>query len=224
MRIACIIAGLLIAGPLLAQLDSDSITVVAYRISDVEPARIPFAITAEVPNSTSLDELLAAAKDIGLAASDFRSIFCDELRPPLPTGSPLVRANCTWSFEKSVPLAGVETTARALSSLRAAWARQTPPRDLRFSTGAPDVSGLTAANCSWRDLIADARTKATELAGTAGLQVGPVLALGDPASQSTVRNAVPASIFVAARVFVLPTRPPDLSCSLAVKFSLLRYN
>jgi hypothetical protein len=204
---------LLTAGLALAQLDSDTITIVSRSpATTVPPGSIAVNLQITVPVEMSLDDVLAAVSTLGLTERD------------------LVIANApnftrTWGFQFTTPLAGLKDTLAKLSQ-----AGSTQPKvSVSYSVYSADTSA--APDCAYPTLISQARRYAENVATAAGVRLGRIVALADaPAGGVGFPTAVARiydpfvgiPLMFASPWFDTPAPVIPTSCGVAVQFQLLR--
>ncbi len=197
---------LVFAAPLLAQLDSGSLTVTATRVMVVQPDQAQFRAWVTAGPDSTLDDILARLAPVGLTAANFTAISGDA-------------RSLTYTFASTVPIAKITQTAAALNSLGAAF----------LLTGATVSDDLLAQDrCSRSDLLADAQAQARKMASAIGATAGPPLAVSDAANViAALSSRVPVATFRTgdfsggplSQVIFVPASV-TLNCSLIVKFQL----
>lgn len=158
-----------------AQLTLNSVTVTASRETDVLADQIVFGVSLIAPAEANLEDVLAVAAGAGLTKSDFAGLSY--------SSSTLAGAPVQWQFRLAAPIADSRRTAGLLSALQ-----QNLAKDKKFTLSYA-VSGtqaspkaLEARNCSISGLLADARTRASNLASSAGSTTGDLQALSSAVS------------------------------------------
>lgn len=202
------------------QLDSNSITTTASSSPPTTPSTgFDFQVTVQAPATDSLDAVLAAIDGSGIVASQLSG-----------AGGHTNDPNIAWTFNFTVPNAGVNGTMAALLAVQRALKS---PYVLDFSASPHySVSTVDWHQCSYSDLLADAQGQALSLAALAGLRLGPVLAIatGDPSGGSglgvPVLALAPAYVSLqrfSTDIYILNPFYGVSSasgCSLVVKFGL----
>jgi len=202
-------AFLLAAPVLLAQLDSNSVTVTASRSASLQPDQVVFSLQVQSGMSTSLDDVVAALHGLGVTAANFTGInsaqFISGIQQPPPT--------LLWNFQFSAPLSKMKDTISQLTTLKQTLAQQNNGLLLAFNVAGTQVSQQLAQSqpCVIADLLADARAQAQKLASAAGFTLDVIQALS---SVSSIQAAQGLSLLGASVV------PP---CTVTVKFAILRY-
>jgi uncharacterized protein YggE len=191
------------------QLDSDTLTVSASRSFSLQPDQAVFVISVTAPSSSGLDQVVAGLKTVGIVAANFSGVFS------IPDQGTL-----SWSFTLAVPFSKISSTATQLTANKIAFTVQSS-----ISAGVQQ-----SQPCPLADLMADAKAQAKKLADAAELVVGDVLTLSN-GNQSTATSFVyvPTAAF---RLGTIPSVAPFIpiqpavraTCSLTVKFKLLRYH
>ncbi|HEY6390432.1 MAG TPA: hypothetical protein VIX89_04075 [Bryobacteraceae bacterium] len=196
------------------QLDSDTLTVSASRPLNAKPDQLVLTLNVTTPVSTGLDEVVASLKSVGITAANFSYV-----------SSPRDNATLSWSFTLAVPFSKVPATAVQLMARNV----QFYPRNFQVS-----AASLPAQQCQVPVLMADVKASAKNLADAAGLVVGEVVAMSDVSSVSSIsfqKSPDPVTgvgltyaISLANFVLTAPRQPQQVTCSLTVKFKLLRYH
>ena len=103
-----------------------------------------------------------------------------------------------------------------LNALQQSIAKKNNGLTMSFSVQGTQSSVQSQQTCSLSDLVADARARAQKVAAAGGVSVGTILAL------SSASPAVDLS--TAASLGSVPAPAPvPVSCTLTVKFALLRF-
>jgi uncharacterized protein YggE len=210
---------LLTAGLALAQMDSNTITITASRSISSVPDQVSFSLQVSTGTDANLSDALAMVHSLGLTVSDLSSVGT------YTTYDSKGRANGTglrWSFTVNAPVSSLKGTSARLQ----AFAQNTKGVTI-------GISGWQSnGQCAVNDLIADARVQAQLLASAAAVSVAPILGITATPTPDTSRVVFPANIIPASRidptaviVATSYTGAPYIaqSCSVTVKFTLLRY-
>jgi hypothetical protein len=194
MRTFPLILALVLSSSLaFGQLDSNSITVTAFRSgASGPPDQALFGVVVTSGLDTSLDAVIALLQGTGITAANLQSL--DE--SSLYNGSGPVTETLNWRFSFTAPLTKNKDTIASLTSLQQTIAKKNNGVTMSFSIQGTQTSVQPPQTCSQSDLLTDARTQAQKLADGAGVSVGNILAM----SSSTFAT-----------------------CSLTVKFALQRY-
>jgi hypothetical protein len=195
-----------------AQLDSNSITVSASNNVALQPDQAIFSVTVTSPQSTGLDDILAAVAGSGITIANLTGVTTAATLSVYGSGStnappPML----AWTFSLLGPLANTKATVASLTTLQQSIATANNGLTLSFGIVGTQVSPQLAQSqtCSFPNLIANATTQAQSLAAAGGLALGSILAI----SSST------ASAVVAADFLVGAATPP---CTITVKFNVTR--
>jgi len=233
MRLLCLFALLVASASIAAaQTDSNSLTITASRSLAVQADQLVFAVTVNSSLNTGLDDVLAALAGLGVAAGNLQSVYSY-------TDSSN-QATLDWTFTLPVGISEAKTTITLLEGLRQTIGTKSPGLTLSYQSQGTRVSGplQNSQQCSLPDLIGDARAQAQRLvSGSAGLSVGPILALSDGSSDTVqgpnyaigINGAVQGFSFVIVgsyASFLLGSTAVVASpqnCTVVVKFSLLHY-
>ena len=202
-----------------------SLTVTASRSISLQTDEVVFAVNVSSGLNTGLDDVVAALSGSGITAANFVSVNM------LTSQQNTV---LEWLFNLPVPFSKIKDTVTSLTALQKTIGQNKSGLNVSFNVGGTQVSPQLQASqqCPIPDLIADARAQAQKMANSAGLTVGPILALSDGGG---VAAASGSFTFVSARLgdfsgplgiplisipyFVPPT--PPLNCTINVKFSVL---
>lgn len=200
------------------QLESDTLTVSVSQSVNLQPDQVVFAIPLITTASTTLDEAAASLKGAGITAANLSSV------------SLLREHTLNWLFTLAVPFSKMPSTAAQLTA-------QKIPFYVQGSLVSPALQ--QAQQCPITNLMADAKAQAKRVADAAELVVGDVLALsgGSPLISGSL-IPVPTAVFrasldptligavlIPAVAPFVPSQPAVLAtCSLGVKFKLLRYH
>lgn len=193
------------------QLDSNSLTILASRTMDLQPDQVVFSVSLTAPMEANLDDVLAALQGSGITADNLDDVN---------TAQRLLQ----WTFTLPVPISKIKNTIATFTSLQQSIGRRGPAFALRFSVQDMQVSSELRQSqpCSISDLMADARAQAQKLVTTAGLFLGPVVALsdGDYASSGFLGDLliIPGTAFRLS-----PFTHAQVNCSIVVKFSLIHF-
>lgn len=176
-----------------AQLDSNSVTVTSSKNATTTIDQANYTISINTNATTTLDQVVASLQALGITAANLSNIS----NTTSYLGNNTVQARLNWGFSWPTPIAKAKDTVTQLLATQAAIKQNQPDWSFSFSSYST-YSGQNQAPppCPSADLLADAKAQAQKLADTAGLALGQVLAL----SGSTTS-----------------------SCSITVKFALLRY-
>jgi uncharacterized protein YggE len=201
-----------------AQLDTNTITIQASRSVNLTPDQIIFSVSISADSNTSLDQIVAALSNSGIAAANFAGV----------TGGTDNQSLLQWLFTLAAPLAKMKATIASLTALQQSIARSNSGMTLAFQVQGSRVSpeSIQSQACSIADLVADAQTQAQSVAAAAGLAIGPIVAISDGSSSAAAPTFVRAGDFLIGN-WINPTglwyNPRAPGCSLEVKFKLLRY-
>jgi uncharacterized protein YggE len=194
MRKSPLILALVLSSSLaFGQLDSNSITVTASRSNAPGP---PDLLVFSVVVTSGLDTSLDAVIAL-LQGTGITAANLQSLdQSSLFNGSGPVTETLNWRFSFTAPLTKNKDTIAILTSLQQTIAKKNNGVTMSFSIQGTRTSVQPPQTCAQSDLLTDARTQAQKLADGAGVSVGNILAM----SSSTYAT-----------------------CSLTVKFALLRY-
>lgn len=224
MRSLCLITILLAGGSLLfGQLDSDTLTIQASRTVNLTPDQVVFSISISASPNTSLDQVVAALANLGVTAANLANV----------AGGTDSQSATYWDFTLAAPLARMKATIASLTALQQSIAQSSTTITLMFQIQGSQVSAdlIQSQPCSMTELFAAAQAQAQSVASVAGLAVGPVMTLSN-LNLTPVPNQVTGAFALAGftgsagtivqRVLTTPRSAP-VTCSLIVKFKLLRY-
>jgi Protein of unknown function (DUF541) len=211
------------ASLLLGQPDSNSVTVTASQSMNVQPDQVLFAVYVTTGLNSSLDDVLAALKGVGITSANFSGVnsaaggqLC------VGTGNQPLAPTVQWAFGLPVPFAQMKATVAALTSLQQNIAQTNSGFTLSFSVQGAQVSTSLqqSQTCSIPGLIADATAQAQRLASAAGLNLGSILAMSSIIASPVANNSVPVSI---AGTFTSGSLTTPQGCALTVKFAVTRF-
>jgi uncharacterized protein YggE len=195
------------------QLDSNSVTVSASHVANLQADQIVFDVYIDSGITINLDDVIAALAGSGITAANLSSLNVIQQNATNPA-QPTVE----WAFALPVPISGAKDAAAKLANIQQNIAKKNNGLTMSIQSGPTQVSQQLAQSqtCVVQDLIADARTQAQKLAEAADLTLGPILAMsGVVSTVSGAGNSVIPSP-VAAQIF--GAQP----CYMTVKFTLLR--
>jgi len=201
------------------QLETDTITIQASRFVSSAPDQVSFYITVSADPTSSLDQIVAALSGLSITASSLSSMY----------GANDNRGSLQWSFTLAAPLTKINATIASLIALQQSIVKNNNGMSLTFQMQGAYVSpqAFQSQSCSAKDLVADAQTQAQKVAVAAGFAIGPIVAISDGSSGAT---AVPNLARAGDFFFGAWGNPIGLwfntaapSCSIEVKFKLLRY-
>jgi uncharacterized protein YggE len=155
---------------------TDALSVTATKTVDLTPEELTFSVVVLVDQDTTLDQVLQAIKDTGVATKDLGGIGTSQFGPS-PNQTRLV-----YQFTLTAPLSKFKDTLDRFAAVRRGLLASSSTMELQ--TSAVAITPTEAAREQARlqatpDLIADARKKAESLAKAAGLSLGPILGIGD---------------------------------------------
>jgi hypothetical protein len=214
MRILCLL--LLFGSLLFAQLDSNTVTVTASRQIYPAPDEVLFGLTLTSGTQTNLDDVTSALRAAGVSAAQFSG---------LSTSYGDFAANSLqWGFTLTAPLSNLKDTSALLTAAQKAIGVKGSGLSLSFNIQGAQASEKqrSAVQCSQADLIADAQAQAKMLAVAAGMSLGSILSLSDPATAVYGNTNGYAAFLITGAVSFQPFAIP-VTCSLTVKFGLSRY-
>jgi len=176
---------LVLAASLWGQLDG--ITVTAYRAVTLPPVEAVFNVTVTADQATTLDEVLAKLKELGISAQNLVNVNT------VPYGPTPVSLRVTYGFNVTVPLDKLKEMSEAIARLR----RTELELDIQgFNVGmsAGSAAFEEARKRVLPELLRDARARAEEYASAAQLKVGAIASVSE--SPSTYAYLVPTYPYV----------------------------
>ena len=208
------------------QLDSNSVTVTASRSTTQQPDQVVFAVVVQSGLGTSLDDVVAALRSLGITAANLSGVGSGGqlIGVISPTPPQMIAPMIQWVFALPVPIAKMKDTASAIAGLQKSIAQQNNGLTLSFNVQGTQVSPQLQQSqvCPIPDLLADATAQAQKLAAAAGLSLGVVLAMSS--ATSVPSGAISGSPLFGSIGFVSASSVSFPSiCSMTVKFALLRY-
>jgi Protein of unknown function (DUF541) len=205
-----------------AQTES-SLTVTSTRSISVQPDQEVLSVTVTTSLNTAFDDVLTAVASAGITAANLSSVYSEPATPNVMT--------LQWAFSLPVPLATLKTSLNALSALQQSIRQQNSGWSLDYSSGQLQTSAdaQAAQPCPIADLLADAQAQAQKLVSASPeLSLGPILALSDGSGTPQAARAVYYFIpSISLNLVGLPAFSgvpvSNPTCTLTVKFALLRY-
>jgi hypothetical protein len=202
-----------------AQTDSNSITVIASRNTNLPADQIVFAVSVSSGFNASFEDVLGALQGSGITLANFTGVNSPPqyfIAMPVAT-TPVFPPTVQWSFTLPAPLSKIKDTVSTLTTVQQNVAKKNNGLSVSFQVQGPQVSpqAQQSQTCALQDLIADARAQAQKLADAAGLGVGVILAMSSATSGATATTAGLSSFLIG--VAPLP------NCTLTVKFALQRF-
>ncbi len=189
-----------------------SLTVTSTRLISVQPDQELLSGTVTTPLSTGLDDVLTALNSVGVTAANLSGVFSE-------------LSTLQWTFTLPVPLSTIKATVNSLAALQQSIGQQHSGWSLTYNSEQLQTSAaaLAAQPCPPADLLADARAQAQELASASpGLSVGPILALSDGTGSANTQVTI-GTYYFSGLFGIAPSVAPTPTCTLVVKFALLRY-
>lgn len=218
---------LLAGSPVLGQIDSNTLTIATARTVNFPPDQAIVAVHVQSTLNSGLDDVVAALAGAGITAANLDNVSTRSQDSP---STPML----DWTFAAPVSFAKLKSFSASLKALQQTIGRNNSGMTLTFYPISSQWSAEAQPPCPFQDLVAGARVQAQKVAGAAGLGLGPILSLSD--DPTGVGGSVPTSAyrlsaiqinFVSGAIFsnllLYPTAAPASTCSLAVKFQLLRY-
>jgi len=201
-----------------AQLDSNSITVNAYRSATLQPDQALFAVFVQSDLNTSLNDVLTALQGSGITAANFAGVSSDS---PIDWNGATLPPTIQWAFDLPVLLTKTKETVATLTALQQNIAQNNKSLKLSFSIQGTQFSQQLqqSQTCSIPDLLADARAQAQKLADAGGVTVGTILAMSGPTSSATGIQ----SLGIVYGTFISPAPLLPVPCAVTVKFAVLRF-
>jgi hypothetical protein len=157
----------------------EGITVTASRTADLSPEEVTWNIAVLADQDSTLDQVLQAIKDTGLAAKDLTGISAQQYGPG-PSQSRLA-----YQFAITARFASFKETMDKLAAARRSLLANNSNIELQtyfMSVAASEASREQARQAALADLIADARRKAELAAKAAGLTLGSIQGMIDSTS------------------------------------------
>lgn len=201
------VCGLLFTGLLYAQ--TDAITVTATKTVDLPPEEVTFNLALLTDQDASLEQVLQAVKDSGIATKDLTGIGTQQFGPNAN------QIRLVYQFALTVPFSKLKDTLDKFAAVRRSLVASGSSMELQnyfMTIAATGASREQARQKSIPDLIEDARKNGEFLANAAGVSLGPILGITD--SSAIGGTAVggpygpygPVSPAILKMVFVLSVR------------------
>jgi len=196
--------GLLFSGLLYAQ--ADAINVTATKTVDLPPEEVTFNIAVVADQDTTLDQVLQAVKESGIATKDLTGIGTQQFGP-----SPN-QIRLAFQFALTVPFSKFKDTLDKFAAVRRSLVASGSSMELQtyfMTIAATDATREQARQRAIPDLIEDARKKGELLASAAGLSLGSIQGISDFSSTTGTFVGGPFGPFgpaILKTVFVLSVR------------------
>ena len=194
---------------------------------NLTPDQIIFSVSVSAGPNTSLDQIVAALSNSGITAANLSSV----------AGGTDNQSPLYWDFTLAAPLTKMKATITSLAALQQSVAQNNSGMTLMFQVLGSQVSSdlIQSQACSMKDLTSDAQAhaQAVAFAAAGGLAIGPIVALsnlssgaasGQVAVSGTLASVIgPSGVPSLLQTLLTIPRSSPISCSLEVKFQLLRY-
>ncbi len=163
------------AGALLAQpaIESKSITLTVTKTVALQTADVQVSVNILGDLDTTLEQVLAAVKDVGLTGQDLAGLGTT------PMGPRPDQFRLNYSFRLVVPFARMKQTLEALDRLRRTIDTNLELQYYTLAVAASAAAFEEARQRALTDLIQEAQRKAQSLADAARLKLGPINAVSD---------------------------------------------
>jgi hypothetical protein len=136
-----------------------------------------FGITVNSAADQSLDDVIKALVGSGITASNLTQLYSYDLDRSKPL---------TWNFQWIVQLDKTKTASASLTALQKTIAQTNPKLSLSFQLSTATSPSNPQGNCDLSALVAEARSKAQEMAGAGGFAVGSVAGIAAASRDSTL--------------------------------------
>jgi hypothetical protein len=178
----------------IAQVDSNSVTVTAYRTTPVPADQAIYDVSVTAPLATSIDDVLAVVRPAGIGVANFINVYTIQSSD----NTTLLQ----WKFTLTASLTNTTATVATLANLQSTVAKNSPGFAVMFSLQGTTASpqALRSLSCSLPDLLNDVKAKAQTMATAAGRFVSGLVALATNVST-----------------------PPGVACSVTAKYSLVGF-
>ena len=215
------------ASPGFGQFNPNTVTITAIRSTTLQPDQAVLGVTVYSNSNTAFSDVLAAVQSVGITAANLTGVFSPVgtviavITPGPPPGTPIAPA-LQWAFSLPVPVSQLNSTLSTLSNLQNTIAQNNNGMQLTFSVVGAQVSPqlLQSQQCSFPDLMSDARAQAQKLVDATGFTLGPVMAVSGP-NPTAVPVAVYGAVFPNFTAsFLLAPVPSVQNCSITVTFAL----
>jgi hypothetical protein len=199
------------------QVDSNSITITASRIiASGQPDQAIFGVQVSSGLATSLDDVIGGLQGSGITVANFNGLFSSIYN--IGIGDQQAVPTLNWSFLFAVPFTKTKDTVTMLSALQQSIAKKNNGLTMSFTVQGTQASTQSQQTCSLSDLVADARARAQKVADAGGVSVGSILAM----SSASPNTGVGLNQVASLGALTAPA-PVPASCSLTVKFALVRF-
>jgi uncharacterized protein YggE len=173
-RIAFVLVPL-VAGALYAQpaIESKSITLTVTKTVALQSADAQISVSIAGDLDTTMDQVLAAVKDLGLTAQDLTGLNS------MPMGPRPDQFRLNYSFRLVVPFSRLKPTLDALDRLRRTIDTNLELQYYTIAVGASTAAFDEARQRALAELVQEAQRKAQSLADVSRLKLGPITAVSD---------------------------------------------
>jgi uncharacterized protein YggE len=191
-----------------ATANSNSVTVTAYRTTNVAPDEVVFSVEVNTPPGDTLDDAVNALQGSGITSANFSQVSSVQIYDPATSSASA--QSLAWYFSLTTPLSGLKATIGLLSAVQQSNGAKNNGISISFSVSGTAVSAQAqqAQQCAQTDLLSDAKAQAQKLAAAAGKGLGAVLAMSGSTTTVTQSSGVVSSAV---------STP---GCTLTVKFQL----
>ena len=160
---------------------TDGINVTVTRTVEMAPEEATFNIAVLAEQNSSLDDVLTAIKDSGVAAKDLTGIGSQQYGPgPSQT-------RMAFQFALTVPFSKFKDTLDKFTAVRRGFVANGSEMELQtyfITVAASDATREQTRLKILSDLLADAKKKGDSMATTAGLTLGSIQGINDSSSLS----------------------------------------
>jgi len=203
----------------------DGLTVSVSRPLNAQPDQVNILVYVTSDTSSAIDDVLAVLKGTKITADNLSSVGTLNYHTP----------QLQWAFNQTVSLTDLGSTVAALAA-----AQTKAESEVSFYVENASISPQLQAQqpCPYGALVSDARTAAQQIAGAAGVTLGPIAAMTDGYGAATATPAyavlapltgnfsigpytgvIAGGLIGSLSYFLSPPTPPP-SCTLTVQFKL----
>jgi uncharacterized protein YggE len=164
----------------LAQTSNANIVVVSSsKAADVKPDSVVFTLSVDADPTLSIEDVVQSLSTLGITADDLQSISPYPYAPQNPNDTTTTK----YLFAYTVPFAKLKATTNTLDQLRTSLKNDKNIDLSYFITEYVVAPGVVndARRKVLPDLIADARSRAQDIAKAAGVSLGAIVSISDSA-------------------------------------------
>ena len=157
-----------------AQPSPEGITVTVSRQLPIAPTEAQFLINIAADGSTTIEQVIAIVRPLGLSAQDLTSVTTFPYGGPFPYTGPPDPSKVNYIFRLAVPTSRVKETVDRINRLRRELDAGMDLQQQMIGIGPAAADIEQARKSILSALLAEARKRAEELADAGGVKLGAV--------------------------------------------------